>query len=145
MAASALIVGCGRIAGGFNDADESAVLTHALAYRRLGVTLAGCCDRDPARAARLGRLGSPEKPCESERWAAINSACCRAALARASSHFRGGRPWAARSRLMAWKSCCSAASVRGWASTDVHENTTPTMKLAIRAEGKKVVSFMWIL
>jgi len=60
MAASALIVGCGRIAGGFNDADESAVLTHALAYRRLGVTLAGCCDRDPARAARFAeRWGIP--------------------------------------------------------------------------------------
>src|SRR5207344_3228092 len=26
------------------------VLTHALAYRRLGIPIVGCCDRDPARA-----------------------------------------------------------------------------------------------
>lgn len=55
MPPSALIVGCGRIAGGFNDADESAVLTHALAYRRLGVGLVACCDRDAARAARFAQ------------------------------------------------------------------------------------------
>lgn len=47
---AAVVVGCGRIAGGFNDRDEAHVLTHAAAYRRLGVPLAGCCDLDPARA-----------------------------------------------------------------------------------------------
>jgi hypothetical protein len=48
-----LIVGCGRIAGGFNDADEGAVLTHAVAYRRLGARIVGCCDTDADRAARF--------------------------------------------------------------------------------------------
>jgi predicted dehydrogenase len=47
---AAVIVGCGRIAGGFNEHSEAQVLTHALAYRRLGIPMAGCCDRDPARA-----------------------------------------------------------------------------------------------
>ena len=53
MPERALIVGCGRIAGGFNEKSEDAVLTHALAYKRLGVTLAGCCDRDAAIASRF--------------------------------------------------------------------------------------------
>jgi hypothetical protein len=53
MSLSAFIVGCGRIAGGFNDADESRVLTHAVALRRLGVPIAGCCDVEPDRAARF--------------------------------------------------------------------------------------------
>lgn len=44
--APVLIVGCGRIAGGFNDMDEHAVLSHALAYQRLGAELVACCDRD---------------------------------------------------------------------------------------------------
>ena len=43
-------MGCGRIAGGFNEHSEAQVLTHALAYRRLGIPIAGCCDRDPERA-----------------------------------------------------------------------------------------------
>ena len=47
---AAVIVGCGRIAGGFNEHSEALVLTHALAYRRLGIPIAGCCDRDPERA-----------------------------------------------------------------------------------------------
>jgi predicted dehydrogenase len=45
-----VIVGCGRIAGGFNEHSEAQVLTHAAAYRRLGIPLAGCCDQDQARA-----------------------------------------------------------------------------------------------
>jgi hypothetical protein len=49
----AAIVGCGRIAGGYNDADERAVLTHAVAYRRLETALVGCCDKDRARAERF--------------------------------------------------------------------------------------------
>jgi hypothetical protein len=52
-AARVVIVGCGRIAGGYNDADESAVLTHAVAYRRLETALVACCDRDRARADRF--------------------------------------------------------------------------------------------
>lgn len=51
MPASAFIVGCGRIAGGFNDADESRVLTHAVALRRLGVPILGCCDESGDQAA----------------------------------------------------------------------------------------------
>jgi hypothetical protein len=46
VAVSAVIVGCGRIAGGFNDRDESRIQTHVAAYRRLGVTVAGCVDAD---------------------------------------------------------------------------------------------------
>ena len=98
--------------------------------------------RAPARAARLGRLSSPRKPCEMDLCAAIISACWRAALARASSHFNDGSPWAARSPFMAWKSCCSAASALGWARADVHENTPPTMNDAIITVCIKVVSFM---
>jgi hypothetical protein len=51
MPPSALIVGCGRIAGGFNEADETRVLTHAAALRRLGVPIDGCCDTEASRAA----------------------------------------------------------------------------------------------
>ena len=49
----ALIVGCGRIAGGFNEADESAVLTHVVAYRRSGAAVVGCVDADAAAASRF--------------------------------------------------------------------------------------------
>lgn len=49
----ALIVGCGKIAGGFNETDESAVLTHALAYRRLGIEIAGCVDREESQARKF--------------------------------------------------------------------------------------------
>ena len=48
---NALIIGCGKIAGGFNQTDESAVLTHAVAYRRLGVEITGCVDRHAPSAA----------------------------------------------------------------------------------------------
>jgi hypothetical protein len=51
----ALIVGCGRIAGGFNEGAATPVLSHAAAYRRLGVTIAACCDRAPDTAARFAR------------------------------------------------------------------------------------------
>ena len=74
---------------------------------------AGARSRGPAGQARF-----PGKPCEMDFCAAMASACWRAALARASSHFRGGRPFAARSRLMAWKSCCPAGSALGWAIAD---------------------------
>jgi len=56
-----LIVGCGRIAGGFNEADESAVLTHAVAYRRQGARLVGCCDTDADRAERFARRWQVER------------------------------------------------------------------------------------
>jgi len=49
----AFIVGCGKIAGGFNHTDESAVLTHALAYRRLGAKITGCVDRNEAQAVQF--------------------------------------------------------------------------------------------
>lgn len=49
----AFIVGCGKIAGGFNHTDESAVLTHALAYRRLGAKITGCVDRSEAQAVQF--------------------------------------------------------------------------------------------
>ena len=56
-----LIVGCGRIAGGYNEADEQAVLTHAVAYRRLGASLVGCCDVDADRAQRFARRWQVER------------------------------------------------------------------------------------
>lgn len=60
MPPSALIVGCGRIAGGYNGADESRVLTHAVALRRLGVPIGGCCDTEAARAEAFAtRWGIP--------------------------------------------------------------------------------------
>jgi hypothetical protein len=49
----AFIVGCGRIAGGYNRDARSLVLTHVLAYQRLGVDVVGCCDVDEARARRF--------------------------------------------------------------------------------------------
>lgn len=56
----AFVVGCGRIAGGYNDADETHVLTHVVAYRRLGAPIAGCCDRDGAVARAFAeRWGVP--------------------------------------------------------------------------------------
>jgi hypothetical protein len=53
-----VIVGCGRIAGGFNESREDKVLTHALAYQRLGAELAGCCDRDVRKAEGFARRWS---------------------------------------------------------------------------------------
>lgn len=47
------IIGCGRIAGGYNQADETAVLTHVLAWRAAGATIVACIDRDAAAAARF--------------------------------------------------------------------------------------------
>jgi len=49
-----VIVGCGRIAGGFNDRGGR-VVTHAAAYRERGAALVGCCDTDRARAERFAR------------------------------------------------------------------------------------------
>jgi predicted dehydrogenase len=56
----AVVVGCGRIAGGFNETSEALALTHAVAYGRLGIAVAACCDVDPARArAFAARWGVP--------------------------------------------------------------------------------------
>ncbi len=49
----AVIVGCGRIAGGYNEADASQVLSHVVAYQRAGIEVAGCVDRDGSRARRF--------------------------------------------------------------------------------------------
>ncbi len=48
-----LIAGCGRIAGGYNEADESSVLSHVVALRRAGATVVACVDQDAARAGRF--------------------------------------------------------------------------------------------
>ena len=53
-----LIVGCGRIAGGFNETDETKTLTHIVAYRRLGADVVACCDRHSERAAAFARRWS---------------------------------------------------------------------------------------
>lgn len=53
-----LIVGCGRIAGGFNEGDETAVLTHVVAYRRLNADIVGCVDVDGEAASRFARRWS---------------------------------------------------------------------------------------
>ncbi|MBI2524656.1 MAG: Gfo/Idh/MocA family oxidoreductase [Candidatus Rokubacteria bacterium] len=71
----AVIVGCGRIAGGYGEGHGDAILTHVAAYRKLGVDVVGCCDLDGARAeafarrwgigaadARLGRLLASTQP-----------------------------------------------------------------------------------
>ena len=49
-----VIVGCGRIAGGYNDRGGP-VVTHAAAYRTTGASLVGCCDLDGGRADRFAR------------------------------------------------------------------------------------------
>jgi len=49
-----VIVGCGRIAGDFNDRGGR-VMTHAAAYRERGAALVGCCDVDRARAEGFAR------------------------------------------------------------------------------------------
>lgn len=51
----AVIVGCGQVAGGYNDATEDHVLTHVVAYRRLDVDVVGCCDLQPGRAESFAR------------------------------------------------------------------------------------------
>lgn len=55
---NAVIVGCGRIAGGYNESDDTQVLSHVVALRRAGLPVAGCVDEDLARAKRFA-----------ERWA----------------------------------------------------------------------------
>lgn len=45
-----LLVGCGRIAGGFNEQSEERTLTHVLAYRAAGAEVVGCCDIDESAA-----------------------------------------------------------------------------------------------
>lgn len=56
----AFIVGCGRIAGGYNRDDRSRVLTHVVAYRHFGVQVVGCCDVDAAAARRFAEEWSIE-------------------------------------------------------------------------------------
>jgi predicted dehydrogenase len=58
---AAVIVGCGRIAGGFNEASEAQALTHAVSYRRLGIPIAGCCDVDPERARAFAERWGVER------------------------------------------------------------------------------------
>ena len=50
-----VIVGCGRIAGGFNEDDETQVLTHVVAYRRAGADVVGCVDADVGVARAFAR------------------------------------------------------------------------------------------
>jgi hypothetical protein len=54
----AVIVGCGRIAGGFNDRDQSRIQTHVAAYQRLGVPVAGCVDASAEVARAFARRWS---------------------------------------------------------------------------------------
>src|SRR5262245_27862710 len=49
-----VIVGCGRIAGGFKDL-RGRVATHAAAYRKRRAKLVGCCDVDQTQAERFAR------------------------------------------------------------------------------------------
>lgn len=55
MAPRVLIFGCGRVAGGFNEADENAPISHVAAYRAVGLPIAGCCDIDSSKAGRFAR------------------------------------------------------------------------------------------
>ncbi|HVL68425.1 MAG TPA: Gfo/Idh/MocA family oxidoreductase [Vicinamibacterales bacterium] len=57
-ASTALIVGCGRIAGGYNAGDERLPLTHVVAYRRAAIEVRACCDRDAAVAAAFAQRWS---------------------------------------------------------------------------------------
>lgn len=52
---TAVIVGCGNIAGGYNHASAEYVLTHAVAYRRQRSDIVGCCDIDADRAESFAR------------------------------------------------------------------------------------------
>jgi len=58
----AIVLGCGRIAGGLNrSADDAMVLTHALAYRRNPhFALAACVDTDAQARAEFSTRWSPE-------------------------------------------------------------------------------------
>lgn len=58
----ALVVGCGRVGGGYNlGIGDASILTHALAYRRhAAYELVGCVDTDPtARAAFMEKWSVP--------------------------------------------------------------------------------------
>lgn len=59
----AIVVGCGRIAGGLNrSGDDAMVLTHALAYRRNpSFTLVACVDPDARARAEFATRWSPER------------------------------------------------------------------------------------
>ncbi len=53
-----LIVGCGRIAGSYNETDEARILSHVVALRRAGADIVGCVDQDAARARRFAERWS---------------------------------------------------------------------------------------
>ena len=56
MTLSVLIVGCGNIAGGYDEADSPEIRSHAKAYRRHGgFTLAACVDPDRDKAAAFAK------------------------------------------------------------------------------------------
>ncbi len=59
----AIVLGCGRIAGGLNRSpDDAMVLTHALAYRRNPrFSLAACVDTDARARAEFAARWSPER------------------------------------------------------------------------------------
>lgn len=50
---SVLLVGCGRIAGGYNETDETSVLSHVVALRSAGARVVGCVDQDAEQARRF--------------------------------------------------------------------------------------------
>lgn len=47
------IIGCGRIAGGFNHKSEKMILTHALAYQAHGADIVGCSDIVTSKAKKF--------------------------------------------------------------------------------------------
>jgi hypothetical protein len=53
--AKVLIVGCGKIAGGYNFHADRPVLSHAAAYRALGAQMVACCDVDLEIARRFAQ------------------------------------------------------------------------------------------
>lgn len=62
MSLRSVIVGCGRIAGGFNENDETRALSHVVALKQLGAEVAGCCDVDAAKARHFAqRWDIPEQ------------------------------------------------------------------------------------
>lgn len=55
MKPSALIVGCGRIAGAVDGRAGAPEASHASAYKAAGLRLAACVDRSPERARAMAR------------------------------------------------------------------------------------------
>jgi hypothetical protein len=65
----AVIIGCGRIAGGYSEADDGArPITHVAAARIAKIDIVGCCDVDPDRArAFAARWRVPDADTDLER------------------------------------------------------------------------------